>query len=317
MNILVVGAGAVGQVYGRHLAARHAVTFFVKPAHAGGLAGGLNLLRLNYLNHEPVAWKDYQVVTTVAEVAGRKWDQVWLCMSADALPSPLTRDVLAAVGSATVVCLQPGPDSAAFVRSRLSDPKQLVQGLITFIAYQSPLPGRAGPAGIAYYASRLAPGLFGGEPVRADAVVRALRDGGLAARRVDDMDAAASGGEGLLQPLIAALEVNDWVLGGFAGTPAFQLGREAALETLAILAADRGARVAPMRLALTPLASRLLLFLAPKVLPLALEPYLKFHFSKVGVQTRQMLDGYIALGEKHRLPVGRLRELRQALPSLA
>lgn len=135
----------------------------------------------------------------------------------------------------------------------------------------------------------------------------------MAARRVVDLDAAASGGEGLLQPLVAALELNDWVLEGFAQSPAFQLGREAALETLAILAADRGARVAPMRVVLKPAASRLLLYIAPKALPLALEPYLKDHLSKVGLQTRQMLEGYIALAAKHGLPAGRLCELRQAL----
>ncbi|MDF2446753.1 MAG: ketopantoate reductase [Moraxellaceae bacterium] len=313
MKILVVGAGAVGQVYAKHLAMAHAVTFFVKPAHADSLAAGLALHRLNYLQHNSVLWKDYRVVTTVAEIAAQAWDQVWLCMSADALQSPLSREVLAAVGRATVVCLQPGPDSAALVRAALPDPAQLVQGLITFIAYQSPLPGRPGPAGMAYFHSRLAPGLFSGAPDRVDAVVQALRTGGMAARRVASLDEAA-GGEGLLQPLVAALEVNGWRLHGFARTPAFRLGRAAALETLAILAADRGAKVLPMRLALLPLASRVLFFLAPKVLPLALEPYLEFHFSKVGVQTRQMLEGYIALGERHGLPVGRLRELRSALP---
>lgn len=314
MRILVVGAGAVGQVYGRYLArAGHEVTFFVKPAHAPALADGLTLIRLGYFRQTPDAWRDYRVVTSPAAVAAGRWDQVWLCMSADALQAPLTGEVLAAVGAATVVCLQPGPDSAAFVRATLVDPAQLVQGLITFIAYQSPLPGLPGPAGIACYQSALAPALFSGDRMRVEAVVKALRAGGLPARAIASLDEAA-GGEGLLQPLVAALEVNGWRLGGFAASPAFRLGREAARETLAILAADRGAKVAPMRLALHPAVSRLLLFFAPRVLPLALEPYLAYHFSKVGVQTRLMLEGYIALGERHGLPVGHLRELRSALP---
>jgi 2-dehydropantoate 2-reductase len=314
MNILVVGAGAVGQVYARHLAAAgHTVTFFVKPAHAPALASGLALHRLGHFRRHSETWRDYRLITSTAEIAAQAWDQVWLCMAADALRSPLTTAVLAAVGAATVVCLQPGPESADSVRAQLADPAQLVQGLITFISYQSPLPGQPEPQGMAYFLSALAPGLFSGEAAQVEAVVQALRAGGMAARPVKNLDAAASGGEGLLIPLIAALEQNGWRLRGFAGSDAFARGREAAREALAILAADRGARVAPQRLLLRSAASRALLFLAPKVLPLALEPYLRQHFSKVGAQTRLMLEGYIALGERHALPVGHLRELRSRL----
>ena len=70
MNILLVGAGAVGQVYGRHLArAGHQVTFFVKPRYAAELAAGLPLHRLGYLRTESEHWQEYAVVSTVDEVA--------------------------------------------------------------------------------------------------------------------------------------------------------------------------------------------------------------------------------------------------------
>lgn len=315
MHILIVGAGAVGQVYARHLAAAgHAVTFFVKPAHAAALAQGLHLHRLGYLRRRSETWQGYEVITSVEAVAARPWDQIWLCVAADALTAPLTQAVLAAAGAATVVCLQPGPESAGQVRAALADPAQMVQGLITFISYQSPLPGQPGPQGMAYFLSPLAPGLFSGEPARTATVVRALRQGGMAARRVRHLDEATSGSEGLLIPLVAALEVNGWRLGNFAGSPAFALGRAAARETLELLAADRGARIMAQKLLLTPPASRALLFLAPRLLPLALEPYLHFHFAKVGRQTRLMLDGYIAIGERQGLPVAHLRELRSCLP---
>lgn len=53
MNILVGGAGAVGQVYGRHLArAGHAITFFAKPAHRAALEEGMPLHRLGWLRHQ-------------------------------------------------------------------------------------------------------------------------------------------------------------------------------------------------------------------------------------------------------------------------
>jgi 2-dehydropantoate 2-reductase len=199
------------------------------------------------------------------------------------------------------------------VKAQVADPDQVVQGLITFISYQSPLPGRPGPDGMAYYLPAVAPGLFGGEAVRTTAVVQALKKGGMAARRVDDLDQAAGGSEGVLIPLIAALEQHDWRLSGLSRSTAFARGRAAAREAVQVLAASRNAPVRMEKLLLSKPASALLLFLAPKVLPLELEPYLQYHFSKVGVQTRQMLDSYIRIGDEQELPVGNLRQLLDGL----
>lgn len=315
MDILIVGAGAVGQVYGRHLAAAgHAITFFIKPAHRAALSGGLPLHRLGWLRHQGETWRGYELLDEVAVVAGRHWDQVWLCVPADALGAPLTREVVQAAGAATVVCLQPGPESAARVRAWLPDPAQLVQGYINFISYQSPLPGRPGPAGIAYFLSALSPGLFSGAPARVAPVLEALRAGGIAARAVADIGHVLGGGEAALNVLVAALEVNAWRLGDFGGSEALRLGRRAASEVLDVLAAAQGIRTAPYRLLLTAGGSRLLLLLAPRLLPLALEPYLAYHFGKVGNQTRQILDSYLALAARQGLPVAALRELRSRLP---
>lgn len=314
MKILVVGAGAVGQVYGRHLArAGHQVSFFVKAKHAPALADGLPLHRLGYLRTESEHWRDFTVVSAVAEVADTVWDQVWLCMASDALRSELTQQVLAAAGAATVVCLQPGPEDAGWVREHLPAGAVLVQGLITFISYQSPLPGRTGDAGIAYFLSPLAPGMFSGPHQVVQAVIGALHAGGMAAREVSDLEGASAGSEAVLNPLIAALEQHDWKLSGFAGSPLLALGREAGREALEILARDRGARVALQKMLLTPMANRLLLLVAPKVLPLELETYLQYHFTKVGQQTRDMLDSYIRIGERHDLPTENLRRLRGGL----
>ncbi|MDQ8036502.1 MAG: 2-dehydropantoate 2-reductase N-terminal domain-containing protein [Pedobacter sp.] len=315
MQILLIGAGAVGQVYGRHLAAAgHAVSFFVKPAHRAALQDGMPLHRLGHLRKRSEVWQGYQLITELDEVAARAWDQIWICTSSDALRSPLMHDILARVGKATVVCLQPGPEDAALVREQLADAAQLVQGLITFISYQSPLPGKADPAGIAFYLPPLAPALFSGDDkARVASAVQALREGGMSARAVKDLHAAAGGADGLLIPLVAALELHDWKFSGFVSSEAFALGRDAAQETLTILAREQGARVGATRAVLNPLLSRSLLLVAPYAVPLPLEDYLHYHFSKVGVQTRQMLESYAAIGERHGLPVIRLRELRRRL----
>jgi ketopantoate reductase len=314
MKILLVGAGAVGQVYGRFLArAGHEVNFFVKEKHAPALAAGLPLHRLGHVRAQHEVWRDFHVVTSVDTVAATAWDQVWLCMASDALRSELSQQVLAAVGAATVVSLPPGPEDMAFIRPLLPATATLVQGLITFISYQSPLPEREGPEGIAYFVSPLAPGLFSGPRAAVQAVIAALQAGGMAAREVADLEGASAGSEAVLNPLIAALEQHDWRLTGFHSSPLLALGREAGREALDILARDRGAKVALQKMLLTPLANRLLLLLAPKVLPLELEPYLEYHFTKVGQQTRDMLDGYIRIGERHGMPTENLRRLRGGL----
>ncbi|MFN3587571.1 MAG: ketopantoate reductase family protein [Moraxellaceae bacterium] len=314
MNILVVGAGAVGQVYARYLAEGGArITFFVKPKHAPALAAGLSLTRLGHLRQHQEHWRDYRVASTLDEVGAGHWDQVWLCMSSDALRSPLSQQVLAAVGATTVVCLQPGPEDAGFVRRQLPPGASLVQGLITFISYQSPLPGRPGPEGLAYFVSPLAPSLFSGEHGPVQAVLAVLTAGGMAARATADLDGAGAGAEAVMIPLVAALEQHGWGLSGFAASAPMALGREAAREALDILAADRGAKVALQKMLLNPLASRALLLAAPRVLPLELEPYLEYHFTKVGQQTRDMLDAYIRLGQRHGLPVAKLQQLRAGL----
>lgn len=314
MKILLVGAGAVGQVYGRFLAqAGHDVSFFVKEKHAPALQQGLPLHRLGHLRAQHEVWSGFGVVTSVAAVASTDWDQVWLCMASDALRSELSQQVLGAVGRATVVSLPPGPEDMAYVRRFLPPEATLVQGLITFISYQSPLPGREGPPGIAYFVSPLAPGLFSGPRVAVQAVIEALQAGGMAARQVADLEGASAGSEAVMQPLIAALEQHDWKLTGFGSSAVLAVGREAGREALDILARDRGAKVALQKMLLTPLANRLLLLVAPKVLPLELEPYLEYHFTKVGQQTRDMLDSYIRLGERHGLPTDNLRQLRAGL----
>lgn len=314
MKILLVGAGAVGQVYGRHLAqAGHDVSFFVKEKYAPTLRQGLPLHRLGHLRAQHEVWAGFGVVTSVEAVATTAWDQVWLCMASDALRSELSQQILAAVGTATVVSLPPGPEDMAYIRGFLPPEATLVQGLITFISYQSPLPGREGPEGIAYFVSPLAPGLFSGPRAAVQSVIDALQAGGMAAKQVADLEGASAGSEAVLQPLIAALEQHEWKLTGFSSSPLLALGREAGREALDILARDRGAKVALQKMLLTPLANRLLLLVAPKVLPLELEPYLEYHFTKVGQQTRDMLDSYIRLGGQHGLPTDNLHRLRDGL----
>lgn len=317
MKILIVGAGAVGATYGWHLhRAGHEVHFFVKAKYAEEVAAGITLHRLGRRVTQRQEWSQPRVVTDTAAVARERWDQVWLTLSSDALRGELAAQLLGAVGAATVVCLQPDLEDADYVRGRVGSPEQVVHGLINLISYQSPLPGTDGPDGIAYYLPPYSPTPFSGSTQRVRAVVEALEAGGMSARAVANVAPVAATATALMQPLVAALEVNHWGLTTMPGSEALRMGLAAAREALAVAQKVTGARTGRFRPLLRPWLWRLLLPLAARRLPLPLESYLHYHFSKVGAQTRLMLDTYIRLGLRHGQDTQALQSLRKALPAI-
>jgi len=313
-RVLVVGAGAVGQVYGHHLHRGGAeVAFLVKPAHAAELAGPLTLYPLNRPRRQraqPVAFGEFRVHTDVATVARERWDQVYLAVSSTALRAgDWFARLAAAIGEATLVLLQPGPDDGRFVRQWVPD-ERTVQGVITLISYQAPLPGERrfpGP-GVAYWFPPLGPSLMSG--ARVAPVLAALRAGGLPARRHRDIGASSVFATALLMPLMAVLERAGWSFRTVREPGRLALAAQAAGEALRVMAQQRG-RPAPwlLRLVNRPLAVRLALAVAPRLIPLDIEAYLRVHFTKVGDQTRDFLGTYLALGRGAGLPTEALAKL--------
>jgi 2-dehydropantoate 2-reductase len=57
-------------------------------------------------------------------------------------------------------------------------------------------------------------------------------------------------------------------------------------------------------------------WIAPHVLPVPLEAYIKAHFTKVGPQTRQLIAGYAAEARERGLPSGSLDALATAIGAL-
>src|SRR5512140_3185515 len=79
-RVLVVGAGAVGQVYARHAQQGGAdVTFFVPEKCRDQIARGLDLSPLNRGRRrrpEPVRFEAFSVMSRTSEVAASRFDQV-------------------------------------------------------------------------------------------------------------------------------------------------------------------------------------------------------------------------------------------------
>src|SRR5262245_44848572 len=107
MHILVVGAGAVGHAYGRHLQLGGArVSFLVRAKYAAACRAGLTLYPLNRpkaTRWQPVPLQNFGVLTSTDEVATIAWEQVWLCIPSTGLQGPWLADLLAAIGKATLV----------------------------------------------------------------------------------------------------------------------------------------------------------------------------------------------------------------------
>jgi 2-dehydropantoate 2-reductase len=188
--------------------------------------------------------------------------------------------------------------------------EQIVQGIITLVSYRAPLPGetRFAAPGIAYWFPPLGASPLSG--ARRDSVIAALRAGGLPAKRHRDVAAVSAFPTALLMPLLAVLEQAGWAFAALREPARLALAARAADQALAVVARRRGQRVpALLRLINRPLAVRLALALAPRLMPLDVETYLRAHFTKVGDQTRDFLRTYQALGHEAGLPTDGLDQL--------
>jgi 2-dehydropantoate 2-reductase len=290
---LVVGAGAVGQVYARHLQKGGAhLTFYVRPKRVPLMGGGLVLHPLN--EQRPARLSGYDVVSSAAEVAAAApFDSVWLTVPSDALRGDWLDALLGAIGEAVVVSLQPGLEDRAYLAERVPEAR-LVSGMIGLIAWHAPLPGADRAPGIAYWFPPFQKSPLGGCAAAAGEVAR-LRAGGFPTKVVDDVAADTAFASSLMMPIIAGLEVGGWTFRGLFGGSAITLAVAAARETSAI-ARPRHRRWWVRRLMRRGVL-RMITWLAPRVVPFDLEVYLQAHFTKVGPQTRMMLETYIRLGQ--------------------
>jgi Ketopantoate reductase PanE/ApbA len=320
LRALVVGAGAVGQAYGQHLRKGGAqVSFLVKPKHAEAARHGFTLYpqnRRKSARTEPETFSDFTVLSDVEAVTATRFDQVYLTMSSTGLRAGEDFARLARViGDATLVLLQPGPEDRAFVLQHVRR-EQVVQGIITLIAYHGPLPGetRLPRPGVVYWFPPLAKSPLGGAHDRVAPVVRALAAGGLPAREASDAAENAAFGGPVLLALMAALEAAHWSFAELRRGPQLLRAERAAREALAIVAAHEGhSPPIPLRVLPLGLAVRALLPFAPALFPFDVEAYLKAHFTKVGDQTRDTFATLIRWGEGAGLPTSALRELMQPL----
>lgn len=323
-HALVVGAGAVGQIYADALARGGArVTFYVRERYREETARGFSLVKLGWRGRRTAhRFEGFSVVSSPAEVAALRFDQVYLAIPSTGLVEPWLGELITALGEATLVNLTPGAGDRERVLAAGMDPTHLVDGFISIVSYHAPLPGERGrdgsavPEGTTVWCPPGAPNLFSGPRERAAPVVAALRAGDLPARLVRDVPARTSFMSSSFMAILLGLEQAEWSLARFRGAE-LPLAVAGAREAMRVTAHTFGAPPLGMRLALWSPMLKLVLRLAPHVTPFPLEPYLKYHFTKVGAQTRHIIGVAIERGRAAGLPVSAMEQLLAATPPLA
>jgi 2-dehydropantoate 2-reductase len=322
MRVLVIGAGAVGQVYGRHLALGGAhVSYYVRERHAAECRRGFVFYPLDRKKpRAPVRVEiaATDVLTTLDEVRAVAWDQVYLCVASHALRGAWLGELAAAVGDATIVALQPGSEDRDVILESVPA-SRLVSSMIVMLGYAAPLPGESLPEpGTAYWFPPLVPAPVSGPAERARAVVDTLRRGGLPAKLVRDVPARVRFPSGLFMPLLTALEASGWSFRELASSEHIRRVRPAAIEAFAIVARAHDARPPRvLRMLARPFWLRRGLTLARWFVPFDVETFYRVHFTKVRDQTRMYMRGYIDRGAELGLPTNVLAELERSVAPAA
>ncbi len=328
-RILIVGAGAAGQVFGLYLARGGAdVSVFVRPKHEAAARAGYPLYRVDpFGRRKAERLVPREVHTTVDDLArAEPFDQVWLCVATTSLDPEWLSDVAAATAPATLVSFQPGLGVRERFEQAVADTRRIAQGVIGFLAWATPLEGSTDPRelktaddpGIAYFAP---PGMVipisSSSERRALEVIDALRAGGMGSHLVGDAEADLAFGTALLMPVVGGLELAGWSFATFREGDAAKLVTEAAKEALAVTIAETG-REPPVlsRALLLPELLRLGSWVMPKVAPIDVETYLRVHFTKVGEQTRMLLAGYSERAARHGLPNEAIERMTRGLEDL-
>ena len=317
MKVLIIGAGAVGKVYGHHLAKGGAeVTFYIKEKYAAELDKGFDLyqhrlfgkLLSGRTRHHH--FSQFSYISDTTSLSQNSYDYILNTVSSTALRSGWWEAFVDASGDAYIVSLQPALDDAEFILKAL--PKErFIKGLIQFFSYQSPLPGSNEPKGVHYLLPPVA-GFFDNESGSASDLTEALKRGGFNAQHKQGLNFYSSSLSSISIPLTAALEASDWSISRLLGGANLRLGLDASREANHAIALALDRKPISSRL-LQQWLVRILLRIVSFVSPFDVEAYLKFHFSKVGDQTRLMLEQFIAHAKDQDLPHSANSRLLEAL----
>lgn len=307
-RILIIGSGAVGAVFAHHLErAGCKVSFLVRDLTSRNSVMPRHLYQYRLLGAPKPICQHLEIMT----LATSHWDQIWLTLPSDALDSPWLAEQLAAFSTQTpLISWTPDFRDREKLQRLYAGPIQ--HGLIGLSSFHTPLPYTTKPPeGFGYFLPSRAAMLDNSSVGKQAAAL--LCAGGLPAAIVKDLVWLSARSTALMVPSVAALELAGWSLARFRRSQWMGSGCAAAREATVIAAAYLGRKPGLAAWLPRPALMRGLAWLAPRVTPFPLEIFLQSHFSKVGMQTRLMLEHWIDEGNQRELPTTALQALRAQL----
>lgn len=304
MKALVVGAGAVGQVFALHLVrAGVDVTFAVRsPAKVHPTV----LTQLGWFGrtsrHEVSA-------RAVSSVEGEAFDVVFVTAPSDALQGEWMASLVGQLGNAIVVGLQPGLQDRARLLTLGVHEDRFVRGLISLVSFATPLsPNDELPPGYAYWLPPLSPFAFDGPAPLVETVVTALKRGALPAVHRRGLEEEVIFFTAALLVTVRALERHGWSLHALADDPSLSVAASAQALAVVSRRLDRKTPLGP-KLTTQPWLLALAAPLVPLVVPFDFETYARVHFTKVAPQSRLLLGELVTEGRAFGLPVDALENI--------
>ena len=321
MKVLIVGCGAVGQVFGLFLQkAGVELGLYDRPAIAAKLKqaqklGGLPLFQItNSHRRDPIAHRltKYMVIADAAEARRFAPDQIWFTVPSPVYYTEWFREFLQEVPSDRVVCFVPEGGRPEFFPKDGRD--RLVFGGTAFVAWQGGPEGGGGRAGgINFWRPPLGIPLAGEESACREVGLILKKAGfGYTVGKADSRAQAAT--TAAMTAFVAGLELSGWSLREFRKSP--WLKRSAGACREAVLGQLPGAGAFQRALLGVPVLSAAFYLVAiflPLLVPFELEKYLKYHYTKTREQSIGLLELFIKDGERRNRPVEKIRELLQGL----
>jgi len=343
MRVLIVGCGAVGQVYGLALQQAGATLgFLCRPAAAERLErarkqGGLPLFQVSHGRPKaPIVHrlKDYEAIADAAESRRFEPDQIWFTTPSEVYYSDWFRDFLRQVPARRVVCFAPEGRRTEFHTEAMGD--RVVFGGTTFMAWQGDLGGGAWPTGggawptgggawpsggggrgegVSFWRPPLGIPLAGSQAACRE-VAQLLKPAGFRVMIGKPGSHSQAVATAAMTAFVAGLELSGWSLRGYRRSP--WLGRAAGACREAITGQLPRAGAFTRALLSSPVLSAsfsLVALLLPLLFPFDPEKYLKFNYTKTREQTVLLLNLFMKDAADRGVPVTNIQGLLKGLLS--
>jgi hypothetical protein len=321
MKVLIVGCGAVGQVYGLALQeAGVTLGLLDQPAVVNKLKqarekGGLPLFQVSKKHRkDPILFrlKDYQVIADAVESRYFAPDQIWFTTPSQVYYSDWFHDFLRQVPSKRVVCFSPEGSRPEFFTEELGD--RVIFGGTTFMAWQGDLGGGGGrPDGVNYWRSPLGISLTGTQDACRE-VAQLLKPAGFRVLVGKPGSHSQASVTAVMTVFVAGFELSGWSLRGYRKSPWLRCAAGACRE--AVISQLSRAGVLTRAMLSNPVLSACFFLAAlflPLLFPFDLEKYLQFHYTKTREQTFLLLNIYMKDGIDCGVPVTNIQKLLSGL----